>query len=96
VITVEYILADLPDREFDVQEDRGRVTITVARHLRPEEIIAGLNEIARRILASGHWFQEWKGDIITVDPDDSRTILGIPPQRPGLYDINHGPQSGAA
>jgi hypothetical protein len=96
VITVEYILADLPDREFDVQEDRGRVTITVARHLRPEEIIAGLNEMARQVLASGHWFQEWKGDIITIDSDDTGTVLGIPPQRPDLYDIKNRPQSGAA
>jgi len=95
VITVEYILADLPDREFDVQEDRGRVTITVARHLRPEEIIAGLNEMARQVLASGHWFQEWKGDIITIDSNDTLPARGIPPQRPDFYDVNR-PQSGAA
>lgn len=96
MITVEYTLEDLPnDRDFDVQEDRGRVAIKVGRHLSPEQIVSGLNQVSQAILAGGHWFQEWKGDIITMDSRVCDESGKIPPQRPNLYDVNR-PESGAA
>lgn len=99
MITVEYILEDLPDGiDLDIKEDRGRVVYRVGRHLTPQQMIRALNEGTGAVIAGGHWFQEWKGDIITVDPSE---VLGadepraIPTQRPTLYNVN-GPQTGAA
>jgi hypothetical protein len=86
VITVEYILEDLPDDELQIEEDRGRVVFRIGRHLTPEQIVSVLNEAARQILAGGHWFQEWKGDIIAVDPD--QLARPVPGQRPHLRDVN--------
>lgn len=96
MITVEYQMANLPDdRDFDVREDRGRIEIKVGNHLTPEQIISGLNQVSQSILAGGHWFQEWKGDIITMDSRICDEPDRIPQQRPNLYDVNR-PESGAA
>lgn len=80
MIKVEYVLVDdlRPGEVLDIQEDRGHVVFRIARWLTAEEMIEVLNEGTRKVLAGGHWFQEWKGDIITVDP-----VRGlIPPPRP--------------
>jgi hypothetical protein len=72
VINVQFELADdLPiDRDIDIQEGRGSVVFRIGEHLTPEQIIAALNEGTAAILAGGHWFQEWHGDIIrAIDPD---------------------------
>ncbi|MFE1321664.1 hypothetical protein [Kitasatospora phosalacinea] len=95
MIKVEYMLDDLDDGEFDVKEDRGRLEIRIGRHLTPEQIVIGLNEVSQSILAGGHWFQEWKGDIITMDSHICDETNRIPQQRPNLYDVNR-PESGAA
>jgi len=96
VITVEYLLvdpSDLPDdADFDVIEDRGQIVIKIGRHLTADQIVSGLNEVSAAILAGGHWFQEWKGDIISVELQPS--LHNVPPQR-RLYDVNK-PESGAA
>lgn len=62
-----YELADdLPaDCAIDIQEDRGRVLFRVNQNLNPAQVIAALNEGAEAVLSGGHWFQEWKGDIIS-------------------------------
>nr|BEK68788.1 hypothetical protein KPHV_60150 [Kitasatospora purpeofusca] len=100
MITVSYELVEPEeiDGDIDVQEDRGSLLIKISRALTPDEMVSALNEMSRAVLAGGHWFQEWKGDIISVDPsrpcgaDEPRSI---PAPRPTLYDVNK-PQSGAA
>lgn len=77
MITVEYLLDDLPDGVgVDIKEDRGHLSFTVNQNLSLKEAIAGLNNAAASVLAGNHWFQEWKGDIITNAPEP-----GIPVQR---------------
>ncbi|MBV6697495.1 hypothetical protein KV557_10195 [Kitasatospora aureofaciens] len=101
MITVRYELVDPEEIEgvgIDVSEDRGSLLLKISRLLTPEEIVSALNEASKSILAGGHWFQEWKGDIISVDPSEVRGAdepRSIPAQRPTLYDVND-PQSGAA
>jgi hypothetical protein len=67
VIHHTYELADdLSDTcAVDVQEDRGQVKYRINENLTVAQIIAALNEGAEAVLAGGHWFQEWKGDIIS-------------------------------
>ncbi|MQS14472.1 hypothetical protein F7Q99_19940 [Streptomyces kaniharaensis] len=101
MITIRYELVDpeeIEGADIDVTEDRGSLLLKISRALTPEQIVSALNEASRAILSGGHWFQEWKGDIISVDPrevrgaDDPSTI---PTERSSLYDVNK-PQSGAA
>lgn len=101
VITVRYMLVDpeeIDGNDVDVVEERGSLLIKINRLLTPEQMMSALNEASKAILAGGRWFQEWKGDIVSVDP---RAIRGaddpgrIPAPRPSLYDVNK-PQSGAA
>lgn len=101
MITVRYELVDpkeIDGADVDVKEDRGLIHIKINQNLTPSQIVSALNKTSEAILAGGHWFQEWKGDIITVDPSE---VLGadepraIPTQRPTLYNVN-GPQTGAA
>lgn len=89
MITVEFTLADLPDGvDLDIEEDRGRVVYRVGRHLTPEQIMGVLNRGAEAVIAGGHWFQEWKGDIVAVDEAECRPRRRVPPQRPELRDVN--------
>lgn len=82
MIRVEYILDDLPDgAAIDIQEDRGRLVFRIERTLTPQQMVDALNEGANAVLAGGHWFQEWKGDIVAAE-SDSR----IPPQASGVRD----------
>lgn len=68
---------DLPaDCWIDIQEDRGEVRYRINRNLNGTQMIAALNEGAEAVLSGGHWFQEWKGDII------SRRNTGTPGHKP--------------
>jgi hypothetical protein len=66
VITVNYTLDDAPG--VRPTEDRGRLTFAIGRHLTPPQIVNGLNQRAAELLSRGHWFQEWRGDIVTAPP----------------------------
>ncbi len=87
MITVQLELTDdLEDgAALDIVEDRGQVVFRIDRRLTPEEIIEVLNEGVAQLLAGGHWFQEWKGDIIRVDPP--RASQTVPPQRGLTHDV---------
>lgn len=91
MITVRYELVD-PDEidgvDIDVQEDRGSLLIKINNDLTPAEIVGALNKMSQAVLAGGHWFQEWKGDIISIDPPDGDGATSVPVQRPSLYDVN--------
>ncbi|MFF7991717.1 hypothetical protein ACFZDG_18230 [Kitasatospora xanthocidica] len=101
MITVRYELVDpkeIDGVDIDVEEERGSLHIKINHDLSPIEIVSALNKMSEAVLAGGHWFQEWKGDIISVDPSEVRGAddpRAIPGQRPTLYDVNK-PQSGAA
>jgi hypothetical protein len=96
VLKVQYIIEELPDgRALDIEEDRGRVVFRIAPDLTPEQIASVLTEGATRVLAGGHWFQEWKGDIITADPAQGGAAHRIPPQRLIRHD-DPQPKSDAA
>jgi hypothetical protein len=76
MLNVEFEIADLADdRDLDIEEDRGRVVYRIGSHLTPRQIAEALTAGAQAILRGGHWFQEWKGDIITANPE--------PPVDPG-------------
>ncbi|MDH6141105.1 hypothetical protein P3T35_003118 [Kitasatospora sp. GP30] len=81
MIIHEYELADdLPvGQAIDIVEDRGRIVYKIASHLAPEQIISALNEGAAAVLAGGHWFQEWKGDIVAADPSQRQPEPGSVP-----------------
>jgi len=86
VISVRFELDDLEDdNALDITEDRGQLVFKVRRDLEPEQIMEVLTEGAAKVLAGGHWFQEWKGDIITVEPCE--TGRQVPPQRAVLHDV---------
>ncbi|GAB2696943.1 hypothetical protein [Kitasatospora kifunensis] len=69
MISVEFELADdLPsDRDIDITEERGHVIFKIASYLEPQEIIDALNEGVAAVLAGGHWFQEWHGEVVSVN-----------------------------
>lgn len=69
MLTVEFEIVDLADKDIDIEEDRGRVLYRIGSHLTPQQIAEGLTAGARAVLKGGHWFQEWKGDIISMDRD---------------------------
>jgi hypothetical protein len=81
VLNVEFELADLTDADLDIREDRGHIRFRVGSHLTPQQIMDALNNGAEAVLAGGHWFQEWKGDIITAAPDPSDRHLKAAPYR---------------
>lgn len=101
MITVKYTLVDpeeINGNDIDVVEERGSVYYKVNRLLTPEQMMSALTEASKAVLVSGRWFQEWKGDIVSVDPHAIRGADDpgrIPAPRPSLYDVNK-PQSGAA
>lgn len=86
MITVLYELADdLDDGEvLDIVEDRGRVVYRLADSLTPQEMVAVLNTGTAGVIAGGHWFQEWKGDIISAE--STATTRHLPAQRAVHHD----------
>lgn len=87
MITVVYELTDeLEDGEaLDIVEDRGRVVYRLADWLTPEQLISVLNTGTAGVIAGGHWFQEWKGDIIGADP--AAAARHVPLQRAARHDV---------
>lgn len=82
MLDVQFVIEELPGgRAIDVQEDRGSVVFRIDHRLEPEQIAHFLTEAAASVLAGGHWFQEWKGDIITADPVCGGATRPIPYQR---------------
>jgi hypothetical protein len=87
VITVLYELADdLNEGEvLDIVEDRGRIVFRIAPWLTLAELMPVLNTGSAGVVAGGHWFQEWKGDIISAEPTD--TTRHVPAQRAVHHDV---------
>lgn len=88
MIEFEYVVEDLshlgPEVAIDVEEDRGKLLFKVSDKLSLGEAVQALNVAAEKVLEAGHWFQEWKGDIITrISPAlqrDQGAFTAIPRQ----------------
>ncbi|NUP53420.1 MAG: hypothetical protein HOW97_39780 [Catenulispora sp.] len=91
MITVEYILDDVPS--VRLKEDRGRITYRAGRTLTVPQIIAGLNARVAELLAKGHWFQEWKGDIVAAPrpAGGRRQVAAGPPRLAIEYRLDYMP-----
>ncbi|GGS41090.1 hypothetical protein F2B00_03240 [Streptomyces parvus] len=48
------------------REDRGLLQISVARHSTPHQFTRSLNDTLANILSHAHWYQVWRGEIISV------------------------------
>lgn len=48
------------------REDRGLLQISVARHATPAEFTQALNGTLADILECAHWFQVWRGEVISI------------------------------
>ncbi|MFF4644904.1 hypothetical protein [Streptomyces sp. NPDC001389] len=77
-----YELADLgPGQAVDLRETRGTIVVRIDRHAQLEDVIAAMNAVSEEFFAGGHWFQLWKGEIVTVDspkdPRDGGTIARL-------------------
>lgn len=50
----------------DWREDRGLLQISVARHASPPEFTRSLNRTLADVLASAHWYQVWRGEVMSI------------------------------
>lgn len=48
------------------REDRGLLAITVARHATPQQFTRSLNATLAEVLAGAHWYQVWKGEVVSI------------------------------
>ncbi|MDX3183578.1 hypothetical protein PV334_20230 [Streptomyces sp. ME02-7008A-1] len=55
----------------DWREDRGLLQIRVDRHAKPEEFTKALNGTLADILERAHWYQVWKGEVISITSPSS-------------------------
>ncbi|TXS48895.1 hypothetical protein [Streptomyces sp. OR43] len=48
------------------REDRGLLQISVARHATPTQFTQALNATLADILECAHWYQVWRGEVISI------------------------------
>lgn len=51
----------------DIREAKGIVTLNIAPTATAEEFTQALNASLDELLAGGQWFQQWEGEIVTMD-----------------------------
>jgi hypothetical protein len=87
VIKIHYEFADdlPPDSALAIEEDRGTVTYRINPRLTPAQMLQALNTGVEAVLSGGHWFQEWRGDIISCT-DPANPGQAIPMQHPTTHD----------
>lgn len=67
MLRVAYEAADLNAEVIsDWHEDRGLLKIRVARHAKPKQFTQALNRTLADILESAHWYQVWRGEVISI------------------------------
>lgn len=67
MLRVEYTAADLEAGVIsDWHEDRGLLKISVARHATPRQFTQSLNRTLDAVLAGAHWYQMWRGEVISI------------------------------
>ncbi|MFE7237264.1 hypothetical protein [Streptomyces sp. NPDC057580] len=51
----------------EIRERKGTVTLSVSPIASAEEFVQALNPSVEELLAGGQWFQQWEGEIVTMD-----------------------------
>jgi hypothetical protein len=89
----------------DWHEDRGLLKIRVASQATPEEFTRSLNGTLADILERAHWYQMWKGEVISIASPSSPLrvqfqISNFSPaplvdmrERKGLVTVNVSPEA---
>lgn len=68
MLRVVYTVADLDAGAIsDWHEDRGLLTIRVARNATPHQFTQSLNRTLDAILTSAHWYQVWRGEVVSIN-----------------------------
>ncbi|MEG8275709.1 hypothetical protein [Streptomyces sp. AHA2] len=71
-LRVRYVLKDWQTEEAFVAEDRGVVSVYASQNLTVLQFAAALNQATKQLLAGGHWFQLYAGEIIDNSPEPMR------------------------
>lgn len=75
MLLVQYLLDDLdPEMPVEVSERRGEVVYRLCRGLFMPEGVAALNAATTAVLAGGQWFQLWRGDIVSMNSQETRGV----------------------
>lgn len=51
----------------EIRERKGAVVLSVAPTASVEEFVQALNPSLEELLAGGQWFQQWEGEIVTME-----------------------------
>ncbi|MGY4931618.1 hypothetical protein ACWD7T_10935 [Streptomyces sp. 900116325] len=57
----------LPAPLVEIRERKGAVVLSVASTASVEEFVQALNPSLEELLAGGQWFQQWEGEIVTME-----------------------------
>jgi hypothetical protein len=68
-LRVEYILKMKEPRGAFLEERKGLVSVFVDPALDTEQFAAAMNSATEKVLAGGHWFQLFGGEIIDNSPE---------------------------
>ncbi|MDQ0792063.1 hypothetical protein [Streptomyces sp. B1I3] len=67
MLHVVYTVADLDAGIIsDWHEARGLLEIRVARSATPRQFTQSLNRTLDAVLASAHWYQMWRGEVVSI------------------------------
>lgn len=66
-------------RLVEIVESRGRATVKLRESATASEYLAPLNEELKKFVARCHWFQIWRGRIISADSPDSPLTVQFEP-----------------
>ncbi|WP_406325881.1 hypothetical protein OG784_13090 [Streptomyces sp. NBC_01617] len=67
-LRVLYRVSDFsPAPLVEIRESKGAVILNIAPSATVEEFTQALNASLDELLAGGQWFQQWEGEIVTMD-----------------------------
>lgn len=75
MLHVTYALDDqlAADEPMVLKESRGSVEVSLSPEVFSPAACAALNAVGVELLAGGHWFQLWRGEIVSMEsPEDPR------------------------
>ncbi|MGW6531377.1 hypothetical protein [Streptomyces venezuelae] len=64
-VTYEAVDHLAPGQLVNVDEGRGRIRVELDRHAPLQAVVQKLNVEVDQLLATGHWFQLWRDEIIS-------------------------------
>lgn len=68
-LRVRYLLKENAPVGIGIGEVKGLVRVHINAGLTTAQFAAAMNPVTRLILARGHWFQQYAGEIIDMSPD---------------------------